>query len=131
MEILLPSGWPRPSGYSNGIAAQGRLLFVAGQIAWDDDGQIVSEDLAAQVGQALKNVLAVLQTGKAEGHDIVRMTWYLTDKEEYLKKRARIGEIYRAIIGKHYPAMSLLFVQDLLEPGAKVEIEVTAVIPDP
>lgn len=129
MDILLPPGWPRPSGYSNGIATEGRLVFIAGQIGWDEEGRIVNEDLAAQVAQALSNTLAVLKAANAGPEHLVRMTWYLTDKEEYLRERRRIGEIYRSTIGKHFPAMSLLIVKDLLEPGAKVEIESTAVIP--
>lgn len=104
-------------------------MFIAGQIGWDEEGRIVNEDLAAQVAQALSNTLAVLKAANAGPEHLVRMTWYLTDKEEYLRERRRIGEIYRSTIGKHFPAMSLLIVKDLLEPGAKVEIESTAVIP--
>ena len=128
METLLPPGWPRPSGYANGISAQGRIVFVAGQIGWDANGQIVSKDLSEQVKKALENVVAVLMAGNAESNHIARMTWYLTDKEEYLRDRAKLGEAYRAVMGKHFPAMSLVFVKDLLEPGAKVEIEATAVV---
>ena len=130
MEILLPPGWPRPSGYANGIAATGRQIFVAGQIGWDTDGKIVSTDLTRQVTKALENIVAILDAGGAQPTHIARMTWYLTDREEYLREREKIGEAYRAVIGKHFPAMSLLFVYHLLEQGAKVEIEATAVVPD-
>ena len=129
MDILLPPGWPRPSGYSNGIVAEGRLVFIAGQIGWDESGKLVSEDLLGQIGQALNNTVAVLKTGDAKPEHLVRMTWYLTDREEYLKDRVRIGEVYRSIMGKHFPAMSVVFVADLVEEGAKVEIESTAVVP--
>jgi len=129
MEILLPEGWPRPSGYSNGIAAQGRQIFVAGQIGWDETGKLVSENIVGQVEQALKNTVAVLRSGKADPSHLTRMTWYFVDKTEYLANTKQIGQVYRAIIGTHYPAMSLVFVKDLLEPGAKVEIESTAVVP--
>jgi enamine deaminase RidA (YjgF/YER057c/UK114 family) len=130
MDILLPSGWQRPSGYSNGVSARGRIVFVAGQIGWDESGHIVSDDLTAQVSRALENTVKVLRAGGADARHIARMTWYLTDKDEYLGKRAEIGEVYRAIIGTNYPAMSLLIVKDLLEIGAKVEIETTAVVPE-
>ena len=129
VDILLPAGWPRPQGYSNGVAASGRLVFVAGQIGWDQNGLIVSENLSAQVTQALSNVVAVLRSGGAEPENIVRMTWYFVDRAEYLQERPAIGESYRSVIGKHFPAMSLIFVNGLLEQGAKVEIETTAVVP--
>ena len=129
MEILLPEGWPRPSGYSNGIVAQGRIVFVAGQIGWDENGTIVSDSITGQVEQALKNTLEVLKTGQADSSHLTRMTWYFVDKAEYLANTRAIGQVYRAVIGTHYPAMSLVFVKELLEPGAKVEIESTAVVP--
>jgi enamine deaminase RidA (YjgF/YER057c/UK114 family) len=128
MEILLPEGWPRPSGYSNGISAQGRTIFVAGQIGWDKDGKIVSDLIVDQVRQALMNTVEVLRAGNAAPEHIARMTWYFTDKSEYLSALKGIGDAYRSVIGNHYPAMSLLFVEGLLEPGAKVEIESTAVV---
>ena len=128
MEILLPEGWPRPSGYSNGISAQGRIVFVAGQIGWDKDGKIVSDILEDQVRQALMNTVEVLRAGNADPSHIARMTWYFVSKEAYLRSRDRIGMAYRTIMGNHYPAMSLIFVDSLLEPGAKVEIESTAVV---
>ncbi len=105
------------------------MVFVAGQIGWDENGTIVSDSLVDQVEQALKNTMEVLKAGKADSSHLVRMTWYFVDKTEYMKETKRIGQVYRAVIGTHYPAMSLLFVKELLEPGAKVEIESTAVVP--
>ncbi len=129
--ILQPDGWARPHGYSNGIASAGRYVAVAGQIGWDPaSGRFGSDDLAAQVRQALQNVLAVLRTAGAEPRHVVRMTWYLTDKAAYLASRLQIGEAYRESFGKHFPAMSLIFVTALLEDHARVEIEATAVVPD-
>ena len=124
-----PDGWKRPRGYSNGIAAQGEMIFVAGQIGWNEREEIVSADFAEQAAQALRNVVAVLHAAGAKPEHIVRMTWYVTDKREYAAAAKRIGEAYKTIIGDRYPAMTLVQVADLLEDGAKVEIEVTAVIP--
>lgn len=124
-----PDGWKRPRGYSNGIAAEGEMIFVAGQIGWNEREEIVSADFAKQAAQALRNVVAVLHAGGAKPEHIVRMTWYVTDKREYAAAAKRIGEAYKTIIGDRYPAMTLVQVADLLEGGAKVEIEVTAVIP--
>lgn len=129
MEIILPPGWKRPSGYSNGIKAQGEMVFVAGQVGWDENGDLVSEALHEQVGQALRNVVAVLRAGGAMPRHIVRMTWYVSDVDEYRRAARKIGAAYREIVGDHYPAMTLLEVSRLLEEGAKVEIEATAVIP--
>lgn len=126
--VILPDGWPRPKGYSNGIAASGEQLFVAGQIAWNERQEIVSEDFAEQAAQALRNVVAVLHAGGATPAHLVRMTWYITDKDEYLLAAERVGAAYREIIGNHYPAMTLVQVAALLEDRAKVEIEATAVI---
>lgn len=123
-----PESWPRPRGYSNGVAASGELLFVAGQIGWNERGKIVSDDFAEQTAQALRNVAAVLRAAGASPEHVVRMTWYVTDKREYLAAAQRIGEAYREIIGKQYPAMTLVQVAALLEDRAKVEIEATAVI---
>ncbi len=129
VQVLQPDGWAPPRGYSNGVAASGRYVAVAGQIGWDPaTGEFASDDLTAQVRQALHNVLAVLRSAGAESHHVVRMTWYLTDKRAYLASRRRIGEAYRESFGKHYPAMSLIFISELLEDRAKVEIEVTAVV---
>lgn len=129
MKIFNPEGWRRPAGYSNGIAARGELLFVAGQIGWNENEEIVSDDFAEQTAQALRNVAAVLRAAGSGPEHVVRMTWYVTDKREYLAAAERIGSAYREIIGKHYPAMTLVQVAALLEDRAKVEIEATAVIP--
>lgn len=128
MKTLLPPGWPRPKGYSNGVAATGRMVFVAGQIGWDQNERVVSSDFAEQVRMALANTLAVLAEAGAGPQHIVRMTWYVTDKAEYVASRPRVGDVYREVIGSHYPAMALVVVKDLLESGAKVEIETTAVV---
>jgi len=130
MNILQPSGWARPRGYSNGISARGQLVFVAGQIGWDDQCRFQTDDLSGQVRQALENVVAVLAQAGARPEHIVRMTWYLTDKREYLAASRSIGEAYRGIIGSHYPVMTAVQVSALIEDRAKVEIEATAVIPD-
>ena len=130
MNILQPPGWARPRGYSNGIAARGRLVFVAGQIGWDDQCRFQTDDLAGQVRQALENVVAVLAQAGGRPEHIVRMTWYMTDKREYLLASRAIGEAYRSIIGSHYPVMTAVQVSALIEDRAKVEIEATAVIPD-
>ena len=127
-DILNPSGWPRPKGYSNGIAATGRMVFVAGQIGWSAQCEFESDDLVDQVAQALRNVVAVLAAGDARPEHIVRMTWYVIDRGEYLARAADIGRVYRDIIGRHYPAMTAVEVSALIEERAKVEIEVTAVV---
>jgi enamine deaminase RidA (YjgF/YER057c/UK114 family) len=128
VEVLLPEGWPRPVGYANGIAAQGRMIFVAGQVGWDAEGRF-ADGLVPQVRQALLNVVAVLRAGGAEPRHVVRLTWYVTDREAYRSKRAEIGHTYREVIGAHYPAMTLVQVNALLENAALVEIEATAVVP--
>ncbi|MEJ7810519.1 MAG: RidA family protein [Gemmatimonadaceae bacterium] len=129
-ESLHPAGWPRPAGYANGIAAQGRAIYVAGQIGWDPTTQtMVGADFAAQADAALANVIAVLGAGGAAPRDVVRLTWFVTDRAEYIAARRALGAAYRARFGAHYPAMSVIFVSALLEPGAKVEIEATAVVP--
>ena len=129
MQILLPPGWPRPQGYSNGVAAQGRTIFVAGQIGWDRDNVIISANLAEQVRQALKNTLAVLAEADAGPEHVSRMTWYILDKQEYLASSKEIGRAYREIMGRNYPAMAMVQVSALIEDRARVEIETTAVIP--
>lgn len=129
MRILQPPGWPRSRGYANGILAEGRLVFVAGQIGWDAGQNIVSDDLVEQVRQTLENTLAVLREAGAGPEHVARMTWYLTDKREYLARAREIGETYRALMGRHYPAMAAVEVKALMEDRAKVEIETTAVIP--
>lgn len=130
MEILQPPGWARPKGYSNGIAANGRMVFVSGMVGWDAQERFQAADLPGQVRQALLNVVAVLAQGGAGPQHIVRMTWYLRDKRAYMAAWREIGEAYREIIGKHYPAMSAVQVADLIEDAALVEIEVTAVVPE-
>ena len=129
MTILQPSTWMKPRGYSNGILCEGKLLFVAGQIGWDEEAQLVSEDLVAQVEQALKNIVAILEEGGARPEHLVRLTWYVVDKQAYSAASKAIGVCYRNIIGRHYPVMTLIEVTGLLEEGAKVEIEATAVVP--
>jgi enamine deaminase RidA (YjgF/YER057c/UK114 family) len=130
MDILLPGGWKRPKGYSNAIKTKGELIFVAGQVAWNADEEIVSDRLPEQIRQALENILAILREGNAKPEHIVRMTWYVTDVEAYKTVTTEVGQIYREIIGDHYPAMSLFEVSALYEEGAQIEIEATAVIPD-
>ncbi len=126
MDYLNPPGWPRPQGYSNGVAATGRQVFVAGQIGWDAAG-VLADGLVAQVRQALGNCLAVLAEAGGGPEHVARMTWFVTDRVDYAARREEIGRVYRELMGRSYPAMSLYEV-GLLEPGALVEIEVTAVI---
>ncbi len=128
MRVLHPDGWPRPRGYSNGIAAEGRLVFVAGQIGWDESQVFRSDDLVEQVRQALKNTLAVLAEAGAGPERVVRMTWYITDKRDYLDRSKEIGAVYGALMGRHYPAMAMVEVSALMEDRAKVEIETTAIL---
>jgi enamine deaminase RidA (YjgF/YER057c/UK114 family) len=129
MRILQPPGWPRPRGYSNGIAAEGRLVFVAGQIGWDATGTIVSDDLVDQLRQTLENTLAVLREAGAGPEHVARMTWYVTDRREYVARARELGEAYRALMGRRYPAMAVVEVKALIEDRAKIEIETTAVVP--
>jgi enamine deaminase RidA (YjgF/YER057c/UK114 family) len=126
---VLPEGWNRPRGYSNAIAASGEQIFIAGQIGWNEREEIVSDDFAEQAAQALRNVVHVLRAAGASPEHLVRMTWYVTDKREYLEAVRQIGAAYREILGNNYPAMTLVQVAALLEDRAKVEIEATAVIP--
>lgn len=130
IEVLRPEGWVRPRGYANGIVAQGRMVFVAGQIGWDAQERMVGDDFIAQARQALRNTVDVLAAGGARPEHIVRMTWYLLDREEYLRRAGEFGEAYREIIGRHYPAMAMVQVSGLMESRARVEVETTAVIPD-
>ena len=130
MEILQPPRWPRPKGYANGVAARGRMIFVSGMIGWDAQGVFRTMDFAGQVRQALANVVAVLAEAGAAPEHIVRMTWYVVDKHEYIAAYPAIGVAYREIIGRHFPAMTAVVVAALVEDAARVEIEVTAVIPD-
>ena len=129
MQILLPSGWPRPQGYSNGVAARGKLIFVAGQIGWDRDNILISDNLAEQVRQTLKNTIAVLAEAGAGPEHVTRMTWYILDKQEYRACLKEIGEAYREVMGRNYPAMAIVQVTALIADRARVEIETTAVLP--
>ena len=128
MTMLQPPGWPRPKGYSCGVAASGTTVFVSGQIGWDEHGRFPALDIAGQVRQALRNVVAVLAEAGARPEHVTRLTWYVADKREYLAAQRAIGEAYRAVMGRHYPAMSVVEVSALLEDAAKVEIEATAVV---
>ena len=125
-----PDGWPRGSGYSHAVVAEGRQIFIAGQIGWDPVTQtIVPGGLAAQTRQAFANIIAVLRAAGAGPEHLVRLTWFITDRDAYLRERAGIGAAYRDVVGRHFPAMSVVVVAALLEPGAEVEVEATAVIP--
>ena len=126
--VLQPKSWPRPKGYSNGIVAEGRMVFVAGQIGWDESQAFRSDDLVEQVRQALHNTLAVLAEAGAGPEHVVRMTWYITDKRDYLARSGEIGAVYRALMGQHFPAMAMVEVSALMEDRAKVEIETTAMV---
>lgn len=128
---LLPSGWPRPKGYANGVSATGKQIFIAGMIGWDGHGVFQSDHLTVQVRQALENVVAVLHEAGARPEHIVRMTWYLTNKSDYLSQAPAIGKIFKEVIGHFDIAMTAVQVSALIEDRAQVEIEVTAVIPHP
>lgn len=129
-QVISPSGWKAPSGYAHGIAATGSVIAVAGQIGWNPrTGQFESDDFAEQTAQALRNILEVLQAANARPEHIVRLTWFVTSREEYTKARKAIGAAYKEIFGRYYPAMAVVVVSALLEPRAKVEIEATAVVP--
>lgn len=130
MQVLLPSGWARPKGYANGVSVSGRQIYVAGMIGWDAEGVFHSDDLVEQVRQAMQNIVDVLAAGGARPEHIVRMTWYITDKRDYLAKQAEIGKVYRELIGSFSVAMTAVQVAALIEDRAKVEIEVTAVVPE-
>jgi enamine deaminase RidA (YjgF/YER057c/UK114 family) len=130
MQVLLPEGWAPPIGYANGIAVEaGRIAFIAGQVGWDAQQRFHSEDIAPQFEQALKNVLMVLAEAGGEARHICRMTAYCCDKPAYLAARRELGAIWRKHMGSHYPAMSLIFVSDLLDSPGKIELEATAVLP--
>ncbi len=128
--VLQPPGWTPPKGYANGVAARGTTVFVGGQIGWNGQQQFESDDFVAQAAQALRNVMAILAEGGAGAEHITRMTWYVTDKREYIASYRALGAAYRDIIGRHFPAMTAVQVSALIEDRAKVEIEVTAVVPD-
>jgi enamine deaminase RidA (YjgF/YER057c/UK114 family) len=129
-EILQPQGWPRPKGYSNGVAARGRQIFIAGQVGWDAQERFASPQLAGQVKKALQNVLEILAEAQGRPEHIVRLTWYVTSRDEYYAELREIGSAYREVMGKHFPVMSVVQVVALMEAAAKVEIEATAVLPD-
>lgn len=129
MQFLQPPGWGRPKGYSNGIVASGRMLFVAGQVGWDGEEKFRTDDLVGQIRQALGNIVAILAEADARPAQIVRMNWYLADAAEYNARLPEIGAVYRELIGKHFPVMTALQVAGFVEKGAKVEIEVTAMLP--
>ncbi|MBE7460438.1 MAG: RidA family protein [Zoogloeaceae bacterium] len=129
MQMLNPSEWTRPKGYSNGVTAQGQMIFVAGQVGWDGNEVFQTDDLVGQVRQALANIVAILSEAGARPEHIVRMNWYLADKDEYNARLAEIGAAYRELIGRHFPAMTALQVAGFVEDGAKIEIEVTAMLP--
>jgi enamine deaminase RidA (YjgF/YER057c/UK114 family) len=128
--ILQPADWARPKGYANGVASSGRTIYVAGQIGWDSQQQLVSDDLVAQARQALLNIVAILDVDGAKPEHIVRLTWYVTSRADYLAAAAPLGAAYREVIGRHFPAMTAVEVSALMERGAVIEIEATAVIPD-
>jgi enamine deaminase RidA (YjgF/YER057c/UK114 family) len=128
-QTLNPEGWPRPSGYANGVVATGRLVVLAGQIGWNPETlEFETDDIVSQTRQALENVLTLLREADATSADLLRLTWYVTSREEYVTARGEIGEVYRDVIGPIYPAMSVIVVSGLVEPRAKVEIEATAVV---
>ena len=129
MQILQPPGWARAKGFSNGIACSGRLVFVAGQIGWTGEGKWEARDFAGQFRQAIKNILAVLAEANGKPEHIVRLTWYVLDKQEYLDSLKGVGEAYRELMGKHYPTMAVVQVSGLIEDQARLEIEATAVVP--
>ena len=130
MQVLLPQGWAPPIGYANGIAVDtGRIVFIAGQVGWNAQQQFESADIVPQFEQALKNVLAVLAQAGGQAHHICRLTAYCCDKPAYLAARRQLGAIWRDCMGQHYPAMSMIFVSDLLDSPGKIELEATAVVP--
>jgi enamine deaminase RidA (YjgF/YER057c/UK114 family) len=129
MQILQPPNWKRPRGYANGVAASGTTICVSGMVGWDAQGQFQSDNFAEQTAQALRNIVEVLAQAGAKSEHIVRMTWYVIDKKEYLSTQKQVGKVYRDIIGNHYPAMSAIQVSGLMEDRARVEIEVTAILP--
>ena len=128
---LLPPGWTPPKGYANGVAARGTMVFVGGQIGWNAQQQFETDDFAAQARQALQNVVAVLREAGAGPQHIARMTWYVVDRREYIASYRALGAAYREVMGRHFPAMTAVEVTALIEDRARVEIEVTAVVPDP
>lgn len=131
MRILQPPQWTPPRGYSNGVAARGEMIFVGGQVGWNGSQQFETDDFIGQARQALVNVVAILREAGAAPAHITRMTWYVVDKNEYVASYRALGAVYREIVGRHFPAMTAVEVKALIENRARVEIEVTAVVPDP
>ncbi|MBB3640963.1 MULTISPECIES: RidA family protein [Variovorax] len=129
-KLLQPEGWLPPKGYANGVAARGTMLFIGGQIGWNAQQQFESDDFIDQCGQALRNIVEVLRAGGAGPEHMVRMTWYVTDRDEYSRRLGELGPVYREAMGRNFPAMTCVQVAALVEHRAKVEIEVTAVVPD-
>lgn len=130
IEILQPDGWAKPIGYANGMAARGKQIFIAGQIGWNGQCVFESDDLVAQIGQTLRNIVAVAAAGGAGPEHIVSMTWFLLDRKEYSARLKEIGTVYRDVIGRRFPAMTAIQVAGLIEDRAKVEIQAIAVVPD-
>jgi enamine deaminase RidA (YjgF/YER057c/UK114 family) len=128
-KIIQPDGWKQPKGYANGVLADGARLYIGGQIGWNEDQVFVAKDFVGQMEQALKNIVAVLEAAGGKPEHLARLTWYVTDKKEYLAHQREVGQAYQRIIGKHFPAMTMVVVKDLLEDEAVVEIEATAAIP--
>jgi enamine deaminase RidA (YjgF/YER057c/UK114 family) len=129
LQVLQPPGWAKPRGFSNGIACEGRLVFIAGQVGWTGEGKWEARDFAPQFRQTLQNIIAVLREAGGRPEHIVRLTWYVLDKQEYLASMAAVGAAYRELMGRHYPAMAVVQVGALVEDEARLEIEATAVIP--
>ena len=129
IRVLQPDGWPRPRGYANGMSASGRMIFVAGQVGWDATQRLVDGGIVEQARQALANIVAILAMDGARPEHLVRLTWYVTDRAQYLAAAAALGTVYRELLGRHFPAMSAVEVKSLMEAGAVVEIEATAVVP--
>lgn len=130
MKVLQPAGWPRPKGYANGIEVRGRQIYVAGLIGWTAEEKFEAKDLPGQLEQLLRNLVTILAEANAGPEHVVRMTWYVTDKQAYLRETLRVGEIYREIMGRVFPVMAVVQVVALMEDEAKIEIEATAVVPD-
>ena len=130
MRQLQPPGWVRPKGYSNGISARGEIIVVAGQVGWDANEVFLDDSFSGQAAQALRNIVSVLAEADAGPEHLVRLTWFIADRGEYLASLPALGEAYRAVIGSHYPAMSVIEVKGFIEEGARLEIEATAVVPD-
>jgi len=128
MKFLLPEGWKQPKGYSQAVMAEGKQIYISGQIGWDETATFQTDDFAEQAGQALRNILSILATANGGAEHITRMTWFITDKQEYLASLKSLGQKYREEVGRHFPAMSVVEVKSLMEDRAKVEIEATAVI---